>query len=159
MASEMEKLDAALTELDIEHECIKDIADGDMIVAYGGKSGMKYLFDAICNEFSYGGRLGLIEVMGKWLIGRKGIRGWLTAEDVIELAREKRSAEDEKVREENCVSDLKKITKELLEYANKDELANQVVLRGISDPEFMRFIALTTMAVNIKEMLEEKADI
>jgi hypothetical protein len=35
---------------------------------------------------------------------------------------------------------LKNISYEMLEYANKDELANQVVRRGISDPGFLHFI-------------------
>lgn len=39
--------------------------------------------------------------------------------------------------------ELKNVSYEMLEYANKDELANQVVRRGISDPGFLHFIALT----------------
>lgn len=55
--TEIEKLDAALTEMNIGHEhVIQPIDGGDMIIAYGGRFGTKYLFDAICNEFSYGGR-------------------------------------------------------------------------------------------------------
>lgn len=74
--TEIEKLDAALTEMNIGHEhVIQPIGGGDMIIAYGGRFGTKYLFDAICNEFSYGGRQGLLEVMGKWLIGNRDVMG------------------------------------------------------------------------------------
>ena len=38
---------------------------------------------------------------------------------------------------------------------NKDELANQVVRRGISDPGFLHFIALTMRAVALMRTLEE----
>lgn len=50
---------------------------------------------------------------------------------------------------------LKNVSYEMLEYANKDELANQVVRRGISDPGFLRFIALTMRAVTLMRTLEE----
>ena len=50
---------------------------------------------------------------------------------------------------------LKNISYEMLEYANKDELANQVVRRGISDPGFLHFIALTMRAVTLMRTLEE----
>ena len=88
--TEIEKLDAALTEMNIGHEhVIQPIGGGDMIIAYGGRFGTKYLFDAICNEFSYGGRQGLLEVMGKWLIGNRDVMGWLTADDVVKLINKK----------------------------------------------------------------------
>lgn len=50
---------------------------------------------------------------------------------------------------------LKNISYEMLEYANKDELANQVVRSGISDPGFLHFIALTMRAVALMRTLEE----
>ena len=50
---------------------------------------------------------------------------------------------------------LKNISYEMLEYANKDELANQVVRRGISDPGILHFIALTMRAVALMRTLEE----
>lgn len=88
--TEIEKLDAALTEMNIGHEhVIQPIDGGDMIIAYGGRFGTKYLFDAICNEFSYGGRQGLLEVMGKWLIGNRDVIGRLTADDVVKLINKK----------------------------------------------------------------------
>lgn len=88
--TEIEKLDAAPTEMNISHEnVIRPMGGGNMIIAYCGRFGTKYLFDAICNEFSYGGRQGLLEVMGKWLIGSRNVMGWLTADDVVKLINKK----------------------------------------------------------------------
>lgn len=47
--------------------------------------------------------------------------------------------------------DLEEIELEMLNYANKDELANQVIRRVNSDPEFARFMALTRKAIMLKE--------
>ena len=88
--TEIEKLDVALTEMNIGHEhIIMPMGGGDMIVAYTGRFGTKYLFDVVCNEFSYGGKQGLLEAMGKWLVGNRDVHGWLTADDVIELVKKK----------------------------------------------------------------------
>lgn len=46
---------------------------------------------------------------------------------------------------------LEKIELEMLDYANKDELANQVIRRVNSDPEFVHFMALTCKAIMLKE--------
>lgn len=98
--TEIEKLDAALTEMNIGHEhVIEPMGGGDMIIAYGGKFGTKYLFDAICNNFSYGGKKGLLEVMGKWLVGNRDVQGWLTAEDVVKLINEKLEHDRQKATE------------------------------------------------------------
>ena len=88
--TEIEKLDVALTELNIGHEhIIGPMGGGDMIIAYSGIFGTKYLFDVICNEFSYGGKQGLLEVMGKWLTGDRNVHGWYTADDVVNLINKK----------------------------------------------------------------------
>ena len=88
--TEIEKLDAALTEMNISHEnVIRPMGGGDMIIAYGVRFGTKHLFYAICNKFSYGGRNGLLEVAGKWLIGNRGVLGRLTADDVVKLINKK----------------------------------------------------------------------
>lgn len=88
--TEIEKLDAALTEMNIGHEhIVEPLGGGDAIVAYSGRFGEKYLFEVICNEFSYGGRQGLLEVMGKWLIGNRDVMGRLTADDVVKLINKK----------------------------------------------------------------------
>lgn len=56
--------------------------------------------------------------------------------------------------------ELEKIELEMLDYANKDELANQIIRRvnAGSDPEFVRFMALTCEAIilNKKIRKEEK---
>ena len=88
--TELEKLDSALDEIGIAHEMVEQPHDGKkMLIAYGGRTGLKYLFDVICNEFSYGGKFGLLEVMGKWLVGDKDAHGWLTAENVMDLVKKK----------------------------------------------------------------------
>lgn len=49
----------------------------------------KRLWDAVCTRFSYGGWVGLLEVMGKALIGNdEDVEGWLAAEDVVEMVKE-----------------------------------------------------------------------
>lgn len=50
---------------------------------------------------------------------------------------------------------LEKATNEIKAYANKDKLAGQVVIRTISDPEFLNFIKLTMQAICIMEILEK----
>lgn len=58
--------------------------------------------------------------------------------------------------EKNAVKEaFENVSCEMLEYANKDELASQVVRRGISDPGFLHFIVLTMRAVALMRMLEE----
>lgn len=47
--------------------------------------------------------------------------------------------------------ELAKISLEILDYANVDPLANQVVTRANADPEFMHFIGLTCRAVMLIE--------
>ena len=48
-------------------------------------------------------------------------------------------------------AELKKVKDEILTYANKDELANQVVTRTTADPEFRHFIVLTIRALTRTE--------
>lgn len=83
--TEMDKLDAALTEMGIDHAYDRNFDDGCQIIVFN-KNG-KRVWDAVCTRFSYGGRDGLLEVMGKGLLGHGGVMGHLTAEDVVELAR------------------------------------------------------------------------
>lgn len=51
---------------------------------------------------------------------------------------------------------LKKIEYELLTYANKDELAKQVVIRTPADPRFRHFIVLVMRAITLMRTLEEE---
>lgn len=80
--TEMQKLDDALTEMGIEHTYDKDFQGGAQIVVT--KNG-KYRWDAICTPYSYGWKEGLLEVMGKPLLGKNGVAGCLTADDVLNL--------------------------------------------------------------------------
>ena len=81
--TEMQKLDAALTEMGIEHTYDHEHMGGTQIVVL--KNG-KYYWDAICIPASYGGAAGLLEVMGKPLLGNgNDVRGFLTAEDVLKM--------------------------------------------------------------------------
>ena len=53
-------------------------------------------------------------------------------------------------------AELKKIECELLTYANKDELAKQVVIRTTADQRFRHFIVLTMRAIALMRTLEEE---
>ena len=53
---------------------------------------------------------------------------------------------------------LEEIELEMLNYANNDELANQVIRRVNSDPEFVRFMVLTCKAIMLKESEGEAND-
>lgn len=55
-------------------------------------------------------------------------------------------------------AELKKVEDEILTYANKDELANQVVTRTTADLEFRHFIVLTIRAITLMRTLEEEND-
>lgn len=83
--TEMQKLDAALTEMGIEHTYDREFRSGEQIVVT--KNG-EYQWDAIRTPFSYGYDEGLLEVMGKPLIGHNGIMGYRTAEDVLKMMKE-----------------------------------------------------------------------
>ena len=81
--TEIQKLDAALTEMGIEHTYNHEYRGGEQIVVL--KNG-KFYWDAICILASCGGVVGLLEVMGKPLLGNDNdVRGFLTAEDVLKM--------------------------------------------------------------------------
>ena len=86
--TEMQKLAAALTEMGIEHTYDKDFQNGAQIVVT--KNG-KYCWDAICTPDSYGWNEGLLEVMGKPLLGHAGVMGYRTAEDVLKMLKESKA--------------------------------------------------------------------
>ncbi len=80
--TEMDKLDAALTEMGIEHTYDKEFQNNgaQIVVTENGE----YLWDAICTSYSYGGAEGLLEVMGEPLLGNgNDVQGCLTAEGVL----------------------------------------------------------------------------
>lgn len=80
--TEMQKLDAALTEMGIKHTYDKDFQNGAQIVV---TENGKYSRDAICTPYSYGWKEGLLEVMGKPLLGHAGVMGYRTADDVLKM--------------------------------------------------------------------------
>lgn len=82
MMTEMDKLDAMLTERVIEHTYDRNFQlCGTQIIVY--ENG-KRVWDAVCTRFSYGGKDGLLEVMAENLPAK--VEGWLTAEQVIKIA-------------------------------------------------------------------------
>ena len=83
--TEMNKLDAALTEMGVEHIYDHEYRGGEQIVV---TEKSKYRWDAICTPDSYGWNEGLLEVMGKPLIGHNGVMGYRTAEDVLKMMKE-----------------------------------------------------------------------
>ena len=83
--TEMQKLNAALTEMGVEHIYDHEYRGGEQIVVT--EKG-KYRWAAICAPDSYGWNEGLLEVMGKPLIGHNGSMGYLTAEDVLKMMKE-----------------------------------------------------------------------
>lgn len=80
--TEMDKLDAALTEMRIEHTYDREFQSGAQIVV---TENGKYRWDAICTPYSYGGVGGLLEVMGMPLLGHGGVMGYRTAGDVLKM--------------------------------------------------------------------------
>ena len=52
----------------------------------------KYRWVAICTPDSYGWQDGLLEVMGKPLLGHGGVMGYRTAEDVLKMLKGERSS-------------------------------------------------------------------
>jgi hypothetical protein len=92
--TEMDKLDAALTERGIEHiygrrfpeidkiiegtDLFKDQDWGTQIIVY--ENGVRK-WDAICGYGSHGVDQGLIEIAGS--ITKEDVEGYLTAEDII----------------------------------------------------------------------------
>lgn len=81
MMTEMDKLDAMLTERGIEHTYDRNFQDcGTQIIVY--EHG-EHAWKAVCTRFSYGGKDGLLEVMAENLPTK--VEGWLTAEQVMQM--------------------------------------------------------------------------
>lgn len=80
--AEMDKLDAMLTGKGIAHTYDRAFQGGTQIVV---PDAQKWYWDAVCTPYSYGGRAGKLEVMGKNLLGHGDVEGWLTAEAVMML--------------------------------------------------------------------------
>lgn len=80
--TEMQKLDASLTEMGIKHTYDHEHMGGEQIVV---TENGKYRWDAICMPGSYGWNKGLLEVMGKSLLGHGDVMGYRTADDVLKM--------------------------------------------------------------------------
>lgn len=80
--TEIEKLDKALTEMNVEHY-LDSLAGGYQIFVYDENGDV--VWDAICTENSYGYSDGLLEVYGKIVPEKDGVVGFLTAAQVIEM--------------------------------------------------------------------------
>lgn len=87
-ATEMDKLAAKLTEMGIQFEdrqiCF---TIGRQIAVY--EKGRK-VWDAVCSPFHYGGQCGLLEIMGVIVDGKREngeVKGWQTADDVIQMVK------------------------------------------------------------------------
>lgn len=80
--TEMDKLDAMLTEKGIVHIYDRAFQGGTQIVV---PDAQKWYWGAVCTPYSYGGRAGKLEVMGKNLLGHGDVKGFLDAEDVMQL--------------------------------------------------------------------------
>lgn len=80
--TEMDKLDAMLTEKGIAHTYDRAFQGGAQIIVPNAE---RWYWDAVCTPYSYGGRAGKLEVMGKNLLGHGGVEGFLSAEDVMKL--------------------------------------------------------------------------
>ena len=72
--SEMDKLEEGLKAKGMTYTR-RPLFDGEQIVCEQ--------WDAICHGFSYGYESGLLEVAGIWSLCGGGVRGWLTAEEIL----------------------------------------------------------------------------
>ena len=63
------------------------------ILVYADRNNSKAKWDAICQYGSYGYKEGLLEVMGKWLLGNNDVKGYLTADEVISMVEEREKNE------------------------------------------------------------------
>lgn len=84
--TEIEKFETLLNGMDIPYEKLS-LYDGFQITVLNSRQ--KYMFDVICHKYSYGGPKGLLEAKGWWLLGNNGVSGFLTADDVIQMYKEK----------------------------------------------------------------------
>ena len=87
--TEIEKLDAMLTELHVNHDLHRRFQEMDKDWGWQVTVNDKNFggnWDAICGYGSYGFKQGLLEVMGN-IRDNNGVEGWLTAEQVVEMAR------------------------------------------------------------------------
>lgn len=83
MKTEMNKLEDYLK----EHSYMygrTEIWDGEQIIVYG-ESINDIKWDALCCSISYGGKEGLLEIMGEIVPEGNDVLGYLKAEDIIKI--------------------------------------------------------------------------
>lgn len=88
--TEMQKLDILLKHAKVPHTYDRDFLSasnkiGEQIIVCDSEG--HRLWDGICCDGSYGGKQGLIEVMGTQLVGHDDLEGWLTARQVMKMWR------------------------------------------------------------------------
>lgn len=86
--TEAEKLAFLLDKAGVENVFIVNhfgVQAGESVVVRNA-DGAK-IWDAICMKGSYGWKRGLLEVMGKGILGHDDVEGWMTARDVMKLWR------------------------------------------------------------------------
>jgi hypothetical protein len=84
--TEMDKLIRLMGNSIIPHEIVMHEPTHTLAIVYPSRK--NYVCDAVCHEYSYGGSLGLLEIMG--LVGDDipdDVEGWLTAEEVFNRIR------------------------------------------------------------------------
>ena len=95
MTKELKKLETYLKEHGIRYQLHSVCGDEiDQIVVPSRREDERE-WDAICHQYSFGGKQGFLEIMGTLLTREEedgdgdGVVGWLTAEDVIERIEKK----------------------------------------------------------------------
>lgn len=89
--TEMQKLDILLKHAKVPHTYDRDFLSasnkiGEQIIVCDSEG--HRLWDGICCDGSYGGKQGLIEVMGAPIVGYcDDVEGWLTAQQVMKMWR------------------------------------------------------------------------
>lgn len=94
--SEIEKLDAMLTELNVGHTLLRRFPEMDKefpTIDWGWQLDVNDKnfggnWDVICGHGSYGFHEGMLELMGD-ILDTNGVKGWMTADQVMELAKAK----------------------------------------------------------------------
>ena len=84
--TEITKLAVLLAKEDIPFELVAWDCGGEATIQIASPSKENCVVDAICHKYSYGGKQGLIEVMGSANLNlpNDDVVGWLTANEAFE---------------------------------------------------------------------------
>ena len=80
---EMTKLAVLLAKADIPFELASFTICGEPTIQIASPSKESCIIDAVCHNFSYGGKEGLLEIMGPEVDDYDDVCGWLTAEQAF----------------------------------------------------------------------------